>query len=275
MELNAQVDAFAAKGLKLAAISYDSPAVLKHFHEKRKLRYPLLSDEGSKIIRDFGILNEAVKPGTPFAGIPHPGTYVISPDGKVVSKHFEDDYTERDTGGAILVQDFGAGAAAGMPHESLTTRHLKVSTSATAKIVRGGQKVALLLDIELAKKMHVYAQGAVGYRPIDWRHRPSPAIRVSGKPVYPTPRTLYLKPIQEKAPIHDGAFRSSIEITFANQKTLQSAANAEGEISIEGDFYYQACDDKVCYTPQIVPLRWKFRFEGHDGERAPKELRKF
>ena len=134
MELNAQVDAFAAKGLKLAAISYDSPAVLKYFHDKRKLRYPLLSDEGSKIIRAFGILNDAVKPGTPFAGIPHPGTYVISPDGKVVSKHFEENYTERDTGGAILVQDFGAGAASGMPHETSQTNHLKLSTSATATL---------------------------------------------------------------------------------------------------------------------------------------------
>jgi len=51
-----------------------------------------LSHSDSKIIRAFGILNESVKPGTAQYGIPYPGTYILDPQGKVVSKYFEDDF---------------------------------------------------------------------------------------------------------------------------------------------------------------------------------------
>jgi peroxiredoxin len=45
VELEQQVKAYAARGIQIAAITYDSPAVLKHFAERRGITYPLLSDE--------------------------------------------------------------------------------------------------------------------------------------------------------------------------------------------------------------------------------------
>jgi peroxiredoxin len=65
VELEQQVKAYAARGIQIAAITYDSPAVLKHFAERRGITYPLLSDEGSRVIRAFGILNETIPPGQP------------------------------------------------------------------------------------------------------------------------------------------------------------------------------------------------------------------
>jgi len=35
---------------------------------------------------------------------------------------------------------------------------------------------------------------------------------------------------------------------------------------------YQACDDKVCYPPRVVPLKWTLKLERHDRQRAPAEL---
>ena len=272
MELDKQVDAFAARGLNVAAISYDPPAVLKYFRDKRKLRYPLLSDEGSKIIRAFGILNESVKPDAPVYGIPHPGTFIIDPAGVVKSKYFEDNYTERTTGSAILVKEFGA--AAGGAGSTIETRHLKLTASSSAGIVRGGQKVMLIVDVELKKKMHVYAPGAAGYKSIDWKSPASELYRM-GDLAAPPAKTLYLKAIKEKVPVYLGSFRLTRDVTLGNQKALKAASGEAGEITIESEFLYQACDDKVCYPPETVPLRWKVLFEGHDSERAPKELRKF
>jgi hypothetical protein len=37
---------------------------------------------------------------------------------------------------------------------------------------------------------------------------------------------------------------------------------------------YQACDDKVCYPPDTVPVHWTLQVEGHDRERAPAELQR-
>ena len=58
------------EGFGLAAISYDSAAILENFAARRNITFPLLSDPESKIIRDFGILNEKVQQAMQ-AGIPH------------------------------------------------------------------------------------------------------------------------------------------------------------------------------------------------------------
>ena len=271
MELEQHSAEFRQKGIGIAALSYDSPAVLKYFSDKRKISYPLLSDPDSKIIRDFGILNEAIPAGNPFRGIPNPGSYLVNPNGRVISKYFEENYTERYTAADILVKEFRS--AAGAAHQTVETKHLRLSSSATASTVRPGQRIALQLDIELAKGMHVYAPGVSGYKPVEWRMAESPSSRVESA-VFPKPRILYLKAIKEKVPVYERTIRVTREITIGTQRALTPLLDEAGNLTIEGEFRYQACDAKVCYVPRSVPLKWKLLVEGHDAERAPKELRK-
>jgi predicted dithiol-disulfide oxidoreductase (DUF899 family) len=73
VELQSNLEKIRAEGLGVAAISYDSVAVLKSFAERRGITFPLLSDPESKIIRDFGIFNEQSQKGTIQYGIPYPG----------------------------------------------------------------------------------------------------------------------------------------------------------------------------------------------------------
>ena len=89
MELEQNLDAFRKHGLGVAAISYDSVAVLKNFGDRQHISYPLLSDPESKIIRAFDILNETVESGTAFYGIPYPGTFILDTQGRVIAKYFE------------------------------------------------------------------------------------------------------------------------------------------------------------------------------------------
>ena len=44
MQLQNAKQKFEAQGLKLAAISYDSPAILKDFAERHNIDFPLLAD---------------------------------------------------------------------------------------------------------------------------------------------------------------------------------------------------------------------------------------
>ena len=67
----------------MAALSYDSAAILKHFADRVHISYPLLSDPDSKVIQAFGILNDSVPVGNAFHGIPYPGTYLIGRDGYI------------------------------------------------------------------------------------------------------------------------------------------------------------------------------------------------
>ncbi len=269
MELESNREKLRAQGLGLAAISYDSVAVLKNFATRKNITFPMLSDQDSAIIRSFGILNEAAPKGL-FFGIPHPGTFVVDPKGVVVSKYFEQDYTQRFTTSDILLKEFGV--APGQAPASVETRHLRLAFSPTATVVRSGQRIALMLDVELKKKMHVYAPGVEGYIAVDFSL--DEAAGKAHPAVYPKSKKLRLKAIKETALVYDSGFRVVRDFTIAPDAKLKPLLSADGEFTIKGAFKYQACDDKICYIPQTIPLEWKLKLEGHDRERAPKDLQR-
>ena len=57
MELQDQLETLKEQGLGVAAISYDSVEVLSDFAQRRGITFPLLADDDSSVITEFGILN--------------------------------------------------------------------------------------------------------------------------------------------------------------------------------------------------------------------------
>lgn len=271
MELGREADRIKKQGLGLAAISYDSPAVLKNFADRQRIAFPLLSDPDSKIIRAFGILNETIPPGNALYGIPYPGTFIIDPQGKVVSKYFEDDYRERVSASDILTRDFGQSteSAPGV----VDNRHLRIQSTASTAIALPGHRISLILDVDLKPKMHVYAPGVQGYIPIHWTLDAGPAARPH-EFNYPPSKMMRLKVIRETVPVYRGHVRIQREITFGPENQLKPLLTPAGELVLKGSFRYQACDDRECYLPVVIPLEWRFRFEGLERERPPEELQR-
>jgi hypothetical protein len=250
-------------------ITYDSREVLKHFSDRMSIPFPMLSDSGSKVIRSFGILNESVKADTPFYGVPHPGTYIVDRSGRVKSKYFEEDYRDRFTAAGILVREFSAPGEAAVEHR---TPHVTLTTRVSNATVYGGSRLALIADLALPPRMHVYAPG-VGkpYIPIDWSLAESPAW-VAYEARYPKARKLRLEAIQETVPVYEGKVRLIREVKIAQLREAQKFAR-DGKLVVEGSFRYQACDDRVCYAPQTIPSRWELTLENYDKQRAPADLR--
>lgn len=257
-------------GLGVAAISYDSPAVLRNFAERKQLGYSLLSDPESQIIDKFGIRNEAATSG--FAkGIPHPGLFIVDPKGVVQAKHFEDDYRERLTISSLLTGRFGERAQAGLT--TVERERITVTTAASAAAVRGGQKLRLTLDAKLGQGLHAYAPGApADFIPVRWTIAESTGWK-AGAPQWPAAEKAPLFGSTEKIPSYHGAIAVSREITLGTQQALEKLA-AQGEFTLNGDFLYQACNDKLCYPPERVPVSWKFTLESHDRTRVPAELQR-
>jgi peroxiredoxin len=83
------------KGYNLIAISYDSVESQKKFSDKYSFKYTLLSDEGSEIIKSFGILNEEMDEGSSYYGVPHPTIYVTGEDGTILNIIKEEGYKNR------------------------------------------------------------------------------------------------------------------------------------------------------------------------------------
>jgi DsbC/DsbD-like thiol-disulfide interchange protein len=203
-------------------------------------------------------------PKGPFYGIPYPGTYIIDTKGIVVEKYFEEDYSQRYTAAAILTKQFGA--PAGEAHSTIEAKHLKLSVSAAPSVVHTGQRIVLAADIDLPPGTHVYAPGVQGYIPIDLSIVASDAI-VPHPAVYPPSKILHLKVINEKVPVYTNQVRIIREVTIGK--------NAKpGDLTINGTFRYQACDDKECFIPETVPVRWALHVEALDRQRAPAEMQR-
>lgn len=252
-------------------MSYDSPAVLRSFAERKGIHFPLLSDPGSKIIRELGILNETIEKGNPYFGIPHPGTFILDGNGVIIAKYFEEDYRERYTATDILMHQYG-GAPAGEKTE-VEGKQLKLTVSSSNSVVTVGQRVPLALDIELKPNMHVYAPGVEGYIPIDWQMKPSEAT-ASHDVKYPKSEMLNLPAIDETVPAYTGRFRLTRDITIASADKVKPLLDSSGRFTVEGTLRYQACDDRVCYVPQNLPVKWTFRFQDLDRQRVPSELQR-
>lgn len=272
MELEHDLPRIKAQGFGLAAISYDSVAILKDFSDRRGITFPLLSDPESKIIRSFGILNESAPKNTPFSGIPYPGTYLVDRKGVVISKYFVDDFRERDTAGEILVKQFGIRTEEA--HSTAETKYFRVSSSASNELVHQGQHISLVVDLDLKPKMHVYAPGVQGgYIPIDWRMAESAGLKAA--PVaYPKPQVLRLDAIKETVPVYLGQVRLMRDIVIGTDAQVKPLLGGGNELVVEGSLRYQVCDDRECYLPSTLPLKWSLRFEALDRQRVPADLQR-
>ena len=271
MELEQHKDDYRKLGLGIAAVSYDSVAALHHFAERRGIHFPLLSDSGSKLIRELNILNETVSKDTPFYGIPHPGSFVLDSKGVIVAKYFEDDYRQRYTSADILAHQFGVIPESGK--SDVQGKQLSLEATASNTVVATGQRVALVLDIRLNPNMHVYAPGVEGYIPIEWKLKETDAA-AAHEVNFPASEKLYLKAIDETVPVYRDHFRLARDITIGPPDKLKPLLDAAGKFVVEGTLRYQACDDRVCYIPQELPVKWTLQYADFDRQRVPAELQK-
>lgn len=111
VDLNAAVAPLAQRGYRMAAISYDDPAVLAGFASARGVGYPLLSDAGSRTIDAFGLRDPAYAAGHFAAGVPRPTILILAPDGTVRARLAEDDYRKRPPVDAVVAAVDGLGGA--------------------------------------------------------------------------------------------------------------------------------------------------------------------
>ena len=270
MELGEWSEEVKKRGYGVVAISYDTQAALKNFADRKQLNYPLLSDPDSNIIKSFGILNEKAKDMA--AGIPHPGLFVVDSAGKVEAKYFEEDFRERFTISALLAGRFGkTGLIAG---EQVAAKRARITPSASATTVRGGEHILLTLEVDLGPGLHAYAAGAgEDYIAVDWKGSESTAYRFgavdAGKP-----KMLKVGGDPQPVPVYEGKFQLRRELVLNAQAMVQKTADAEGKIHVPATFKYQTCSDRLCYPPETVAVEWVLRFDGHDSARVPAEMRR-
>ena len=270
MQLQNAKERFEKQGLHLAAISYDSPAILKDFAKRHKIEFPMLADPNSQVIRSFDVLNAEAKGMT--KGMAHSGFFYIDATGTIREKYFEVKYTNRFTANNVIGKLFPE-LTEEVSH-TVEAPHLRVTLSQSDRTVVSGSRVTLTADIDLPSDVHVYSPGVHGYKPIQLILHNSAGIEPA--PVtYPMPKTLYLEAIKEEVPVFDGNFRITQDVTVSVSKLKDGARalfSAGKTVPIVGELQYQACDKTVCYPPASVPLQWELQIRPLDLKRSPKAI---
>jgi hypothetical protein len=261
---------FEAQGLKLAAISYDSQAILRDFAQRQKIEFPLLADPNSEIIRSFNVLNSEAKGMT--KGMAYPGFFFVDANGVIREKYFTPKYTDRLTANNVIAKLFPELSTE--VTQNVKAPHLQLTLAQSDRSVIPGGRVSLITEIELPPDVHVYSLGVQGYKPIQLTLQEISGIEFQPA-IYPGSKTLYLEAIKEHVPVFEGKFRITQDLTVIPSRTsdaIRAVFSHKRTIAITGELKYQACDKTVCYPPTSVPLRWELQVLPLDLKRSPEAI---
>ena len=266
MELQGRSEELRKTGLGLAVITYDPVPVLAEFASRRGITFPILSDSGSVTIKAFGILNTTVQASDPLFGYPFPGTFFLNSKGTVTSRAFEQAYQERSTISSLIARQ---GGRVNAPATRVSAPHMEITTYVSDQVAAPGTRFSVVLDIKPGSRIHVYAPGVEGYRPIGLRIVPPPGL-VVGRIQFPPSEIYEFKPLNERVQVFQRPFRIVQDLMLERSREAEATLKATPTMTITATLDYQACDDKVCFNPQSIPLSWTIAVRALDRERVKR-----
>lgn len=152
---------------------------------------------------------------------------------------------------AFILTLVGGGAPPGVAADVIAARntpHLSFTASLSPDSIKSGGRLSLVVNVTPKKRMHVYAPGT-HYRPVTVTLKKS-AWLTPGRTVYPKASIYIFKPLQEQVLVYSDRF------TLTTTVAVGTIPPKLTQVTIAGTLSYQACDDRVCYLPQSVPLEW-------------------
>ena len=102
IEINGRLADIESRGYSMATISYDSTDILSRFTAREGIAYTMLSDEGSQIIKKYGLRETNYEEGHRAYGVPKPIVFVLSPTGVIEGKLYEENFRERPPATTVL-----------------------------------------------------------------------------------------------------------------------------------------------------------------------------
>ncbi|HZR23884.1 MAG TPA: protein-disulfide reductase DsbD domain-containing protein [Vicinamibacterales bacterium] len=137
----------------------------------------------------------------------------------------------------------------------------------TDQVAAPGTHASIVLDVTPDARVHVYAPGVSGYRPIALVVQAQPGLLIR-QSQFPKPTDYYFKPLDEHVAVYDRRFRITQDVAIDPSRDAAAALKDVKTLTIRATLNYQACDDTVCFNPQSVPLSWTIALRTLDTERA-------
>jgi hypothetical protein len=219
VELQGRLAQLRRDGIAVVAVSYDRVETLREFSDRRGITFPLLSDTGSAVIKQYGLLNTTLKPTDATFGIPFPGTLMLDAKGTVQSRFFERAYQERTTVASIMAR---RGAQSNAQATAVAAPHLTIKAFASDAVVAPGTHFSLVVDITPASRVHVYAPEVVGYKPLKLTVVTQPSLLVKDIQ-YPKAEDYFFMPLNEHVAVYQRPFRIVQDVAFDPSRASEAA----------------------------------------------------
>ena len=107
--------------------------------------------------------------------------------------------------------------------------------------------MSLFVDVVPNPGIHVYAPGAKDYRPIAVTMNPQKSVIFADLKY---PKSELMDFAGEQVPVYQTAFR------LEERATVGTGPKTGSTLTLTASLMYQACDDRVCYIPETVPVHW-------------------
>jgi Disulphide bond corrector protein DsbC/AhpC/TSA family len=229
---------------------------LAAFAAKHHITYPLLSDEGSRVIREVGMLDEHLDSHhAEFGrsvrddqrGVAYPAVFVLDREGTVVDKRAHEKYRIRDTGAGLLEAALGIAAPRHGPEAEVRGDIVRVRAYFDSPAYRPYQQLRLTVELTVAPGWHIYtAPVPDGYVALGATLSPIDGVR-AGAPAWPAGYPHRVEGLDEEFRVLDGTIRGVMPVTFA-------VAAGAGDLRPEITVRYQACSQTACLVPAAVRL---------------------
>lgn len=252
---------FDLEGVAVFAISYDPVEALADFASRRGITFTLLSDVGSRVIEQLGLLNRHVEEQHAYygvetkerhRGIPYPGLFVLDENGTVVDKEFEQSYRVRPTAPSVLEALFGGESHLPEVRAQAETQELQAAIWLDKLYYRPYQKLRLNVALQISPGFHLYAPSLLdGYTPLTIEVEPLEGMEV-GRFAFPASRTHRIEGLDETFQVYEGALQRTMSVVLT--KNL-------GDVTLKVRIGYQACSETLCYPPGEVVLSLPLRVQ--------------
>jgi len=213
----------------------------------------LLSDQGSRVIRELGILDEHLDQhhaefGRPTRddqwGVAYPSVFLLDSDGIVVRKRVHVNYRIRDTGAGLFEDMLGGTASAHGAEAAADGEVVQIRAYLDSPTYRWYQRLRIVIEVAVQEGYHIYGTPILeGYVPLNVAVDPVDGLAV-GEAIWPQPHRFRIEGLAEEFWVHEGIVRGSVPLMFTKDGT--------GDHHLRVAVRYQACSATACLPPAHV-----------------------
>ena len=256
-------DALARENVAVYAVSYDPVDVLATFADTYDISYTLLSDVGSVVIEQLGLLNVnvrehhghyGVKWQDKYERVPYAGVFALDTDGVVIDKRFQQSYRVRETGAGTIARalDIATPPAAEARGDSDA---VAITIALDSDSFRPYQRLWLSATLELDEGWHCYGHPVPsGFIAAEVTVDPTDGVEV-GDALWPDPDPFSMDGLDESFFVYEGTVTALVPLTFA---TLDGE-----DRTVTGRVSFQVCTELECLRPAAVDFSFDVRAEAN------------